>query len=142
MKLFRKILLTFVFFLTISIISIGILAYNINPDTIKSLINKKITLLTKKNSTIDGTVSWILYPRPGLKFTKISIGDPLNKEDYFISIDNLTLKLKLSPLLQGEFLFSQINIDGLKMQINPNKVKTTKSEPEVQKLNLKTIMIK
>ena len=127
MKLSRKILSVLLSLLLITSIILWVLAKNINPETIKQLVSNQITTLTHKKSHIDGAISWQLFPRPGLKFSKIVIGEEPLKQDYFLTIDNLILNLKITPLLRGKFVFSEVNIDGLKTQVNLDVSKETKS---------------
>lgn len=102
---------------------------NIKPETIKQLVSNKITAITHKQSQIDGTISWQLFPRPGLKFNKIHIGNENLNDNYSLLIDTLLLNLKITPLLKGHFVFSEINIDGLKLFINQeNNEKPLSSE--------------
>ncbi|HAT8179820.1 TPA: AsmA family protein [Legionella pneumophila] len=118
MKLLGKILLAFTALMFFVSVTLWILAKNIKPETIKQLVSNKITAITHKQSHIDGTISWQLFPRPGLKFTKIHIGDDNLKDNYSLLIDTLLLNLKITPLLRGNFVFSEINIDGPKLFIN------------------------
>ncbi|HAU0348361.1 TPA: AsmA family protein, partial [Legionella pneumophila] len=66
MKLLGKILLAFTALMIFVSITLWILATNIKPETIKQLVSNKITAITHKQSQIDGTISWQLFPRPGL----------------------------------------------------------------------------
>ncbi|KGP64138.1 asmA protein [Legionella norrlandica] len=126
MKLLGKILLVFVALMIFTSITLWVLAKNIKPETIKQLVSNKITAITHKQSHIDGSISWQLFPRPGLKFNKIYIGDEKLNDNYSLTIDTLLLNLKITPLLRGNFVFSEINIDGLKLQINQENLEKSK----------------
>ena len=128
MKLLGKIVLTLLSLLLLASIILWVLAKNINPETIKKLVGNQITTLTHKQSHIDGAISWQLFPRPGLKFSKIIIGDAKLNEEYSLAIDTLLLNLKITPLLSGKFVFSEVNIDGLNAQINLNAAQPAKSQ--------------
>ena len=118
MKLLKTIIIILLSLVILTSLVIWVITKNINPQIIKELVNQEITRLTHKNSRIDGVISWQLFPRPGLKFSKIQIGDDDLGEHYTLSVDTLVLNLKVTPLLRGHFIFSDINLDGLKMQIN------------------------
>ncbi|MCL9685598.1 AsmA family protein [Legionella maioricensis] len=133
MKLLGKIVLTLLSLLLLASVILWILAKNINPETIKKLVSNQITALTHKQSHIDGTISWQLFPRPGLKFNKIIIGDAKLNEEYSLAIDTLLLNLKITPLLRGKFVFSEVNIDGLNTQVNLHSAKPAKSSEETSK---------
>lgn len=118
MKWLKKIALVLFALILVTSLMLWIFAKNINSDTIKQLVSKQITTLTHKNSHLDGPISWQLIPRPGLKFTDIKVGNEDSNEYYSLSIKTLLLKLKIAPLLKGNFVFSDINLDGLDLHIN------------------------
>ncbi|GAN29392.1 AsmA family protein [Legionella pneumophila] len=139
MKLLGKILLAFTALMIFVSITLWILAKNIKPETIKQLVSNKITAITHKQRQIDGTISWQLFPRPGLKFNKIHIGNENLNDNYSLLIDTLLLNLKITPLLKGHFVFSEINIDGLKLFINQeNNEKPLSSEKKANQYNTTT----
>ncbi|HAT9651522.1 TPA: AsmA family protein, partial [Legionella pneumophila subsp. pneumophila] len=55
MKLLGKTLLAFTALMIFVSITLWILAKNIKPETLKQLVNNKITAITHKQSQIDGT---------------------------------------------------------------------------------------
>lgn len=118
MKLLGKCVLALLVLVLLSSITLWVLAKNIKPDTMKQLVCDQITSLTHKKSQINGDISWQLLPRPGLRFTKIQIGDAQVKENYSITVNTMLLNLQITPLLKGKFVFNEINADGLKLQIN------------------------
>lgn len=124
MKLLGKILLGIVALILFASVTLWILAKNIKPETIKQLVNNQITAITHKKSQINGDISWQILPRPGLKFSKIQIGEEAANENYFLMADTLLFNLKITPLIKGDFVFSEINIDGLTLQINKDAVQT------------------
>ena len=133
MKLFGKIVSALLSLILITSIILWVLAKNINPETVKNLVNNQITALTHKKSRIDGTISWQLFPRPGLKFSKIIIGDEQISEEYSLSIETLHLNLKITPLLRGQFIFGEVSVDGLKAWINlnrPPELKPSEKSPD------------
>ena len=148
MKLLGRISLLLIGLIAFATITLWILAKNIKPETIQQLINNQITAITHKPSHINGDISWQLFPRPGLKFNKIQIGDEALNKDYTFTVNTLLLNLKITPLLRGNFVFSEININGLNVKINldsphvetnpqPNeKIKSsdTKSQFAIEKL--------
>lgn len=119
MKLVKKILLSIFFFILLSIILIWTLTKTITPDTVREYVSKQLSLLTHQKSHIDGEFSWQIFPRPGIKVTKIHVGDEHNKANYTLDIDNLLLNLHLSPLLKGNLVFDEIIIDGFSISIDP-----------------------
>ncbi|MCL5272026.1 MAG: AsmA family protein, partial [Gammaproteobacteria bacterium] len=87
MKLLGKSLLALFFLILLAFVTLFILAKNIKPETIKNLVSKQITALTHKKSLINGDIFWQVFPRPGLKFSKIQIGDEKIREDYYFILN-------------------------------------------------------
>jgi AsmA protein len=130
MKLLGKIVLALLSIIMAASIVLWVLAKNINPDIIKQQVTNQITALTHKPSRIDGTISWQLLPRPGLKFSKILIGKEQLNDEYSLAIDMLHLNLKITPLLRGQIVFSEIKIEGLNALINLDMPQVTNSSVE------------
>ncbi|RUR17302.1 AsmA family protein [Legionella sp. km535] len=128
MKILGKFLIAILFLLLFAFITLWILAKNIKPETIKQLVSKQITTLTHKKSQINGDIFWQVFPRPGLKFSQIQIGDEQTKENYSLSINSMLLNLQITPLLKGDFVFSEINVDGLKVHINQDTPQSSQSQ--------------
>jgi uncharacterized protein involved in outer membrane biogenesis len=130
MKFLRKILFSIITLSLLASLTLWILTKSINPETIKQLINQQITLATHKESQINGAISWQLFPRPGLKFNQLLIGNVNSKDDYSLSIDKLLLNLKITPLLRGKFVFSEIHADGFKLEFNPENTPINESNAQ------------
>jgi AsmA protein len=116
MNLLKKIRLPVILILVFTALIIGVLTKSVAPSAIKDLISKQLNTLTTQNSHIDGEITWHLFPRPGIKVTQIHVGE---KTNYSIYIENLLLNAQLAPLLQGHLVFNELEIDGLKININP-----------------------
>ncbi|CAM2973981.1 AsmA family protein [Legionella worsleiensis] len=130
MKILGKAVITAFILLIVLLSILWILAKNIQPEAIKQLVNNQISALTHKKSQINGAISWQIFPRPGLKFSQIIIGDEQLKENFALSIDSMLLNLQITPLLKGRFVFSEINSDGLKLFINQDKFPTSPSSQD------------
>lgn len=117
MKFLQRLLIFSFTLLILFALSIWLLTKYLSPETITTLLSKQITEMTRLDTKINGTISWQLLPRPGLKITKIQVGyhEPLT-----LSVDNITLHLLLRPLLQGKILFSTLNIDKFIVNVDLN----------------------
>jgi uncharacterized protein involved in outer membrane biogenesis len=120
MKRVKQLLLSIFFLVLVCILLIWALTKTIKPDTVKEYVSKQLTLITHQKSHLDGEFSWQIFPRPGIKVTKIHVGDERKQAGYTLDIDNLRLNLHLSPLLKGTLVFDEIIIDGFSISINPN----------------------
>jgi len=119
MKFFRNVLLIVFFLLTIVAASLWAVTYWIKPNTFKTIAQKQLSNLTQQNSTIEGHVSWKLFPKPGLHITNVRIGNPEQTDAVYASlVDHLLLNLQIIPLFQGRLVFDQLVLDGFKININ------------------------
>lgn len=97
-----------------------VLTRTITPDTVKEYVSKQLSIVTHQKSHIDGEFTWQIFPRPGIKVTKIHVGNAREQSDYTVDIDNLLLNLHLSPLLKGTLVFDEMIVDGFTISLNPN----------------------
>ncbi|MDI9819469.1 MULTISPECIES: AsmA family protein [unclassified Legionella] len=132
MKFLKKLLATFVVIFILTTIILWVLAKSIKPEIIKDYISSQLTSLTAQPSQVEGDISWQLFPRPGVKITGVQIGNESSQTNYSVKIDNLLFNLKITPLLRGKLVFSELAVNGFKVNINPNaerQVKPKKSTP-------------
>ena len=127
MKLIKKISIGLFIFLTTTSIILWILAKNTNPDTIKNMVNTQLSAITNKKTAIKGTLSWHLFPMPGIKITEITLGNQDKQENYSLSINQLVLNLKIAPLFSGKLVFNDVNLDGVSMVINADSFRSSAS---------------
>lgn len=119
MKSLKKILAALILvFLTATII-LWVLAKSVQPELIKNYLNSHLSALTNQNSKVEGDISWQVFPRPGIKITKILIGNPTNPQNYSVKLENLLFNLKITPLLRGQLVFNELKADGFKIYVNP-----------------------
>lgn len=123
MKIVAKTLLGLLVLVIFTSTALWIVTKNIKSETIQRFVANQISVLTHKESHINGAISWQLLPRPALKIQKIQIGSNHNKEEYRASIDSLVFNLKFTPLLKGNLLFNELVVDGLQLEINPDEFK-------------------
>ncbi|WED43963.1 AsmA family protein [Legionella cardiaca] len=132
MKLLKKLTVSIVAFLIVAAVILWALAKSINPEVIKDYVSSQLTALTDQQSQVDGDISWQIFPRPGIKITKVQIGSEKNDQsNYSIKLENLLFNLKITPLLRGKLVFSELDVNGFQININPNaepiKVKNKKT---------------
>lgn len=120
MKLLKKLLAALISLLIVTSLILWALAKSINPETVKNYLSTELSALTQMNSRVDGDISWQVFPRPGIKMTKIKIGEENGSSPYSLSLDNLSFNLKVTPLIRGKLIFNEILVDGFKININPD----------------------
>ena len=120
MKILKNLLIGLLTLIIITTIIIWVLTKAIQPELIKNYVSSQLSALTHQNSKVEGDISWHLFPLPGLKITKIQIGTENSPANYSLTLDSLRFNLKITPLLRGKLVFNEINVDGFKININPD----------------------
>jgi AsmA protein len=119
MKLLKKLLIVLVITILATTIILWVLAKSIKPEVVKNYLSSQLSVLTHQNSKVEGEISWQLFPRPRIKITQIQIGDETNPLHYSMKLENLLFNLKITPLLRGKLVFSELNVDGFKIRLEP-----------------------
>ncbi|MBA2656110.1 MAG: AsmA family protein [Tatlockia sp.] len=135
MKVLKKLLALLVVIFLITLISLWLLTELVKPEFIRSYLNSYFSGLTHQNSEVEGNISWQIFPRPGIKATKIRIGDEKKPSYYSAKLENLLFNLKITPLLSGKLVFNELKVDGFIINVhnqspeflisNPSKSKVT-----------------
>ncbi|KTD11264.1 AsmA family protein [Legionella jamestowniensis] len=118
MKFFKKLFIFFAVTLIVATVILWTLAKSISPAVVKDYVSAQLTLLTKQQSQVEGDISWQLFPRPGIKITRVTIGNDNKQNDYSVKLENLLFNLKITPLLRGKLVFSELNVNGFQLTIN------------------------
>lgn len=117
MKRFKKLVLSLLALVLITITILWGLAKSGQSDFIKTYVNSQLTSLVSQPSQINGDISWYIFPRPGIRITAVSVGEFDSQSPLAIKIDNLMFNLKITPLLRGRLVFSDLQVDGFNVQL-------------------------
>jgi uncharacterized protein involved in outer membrane biogenesis len=99
----------------VSLIIIALVAAKIyfTSDRLKALIVPKIEESTRRSVSVND-ISFSIFPSIGVSVDGLSISNPSNRgfeNDELLSLDHLTLDVKLFPLIGGALEISQITLD-------------------------------
>ena len=90
----------------------------VSPNRFKPLIAEQVMKYTGRQLTIDGDLSWSLFPYLGVKTGHILLSNPSGFEQkIFAEIQHATIGVKLFPLLHKKIESSGIVLDGLKLNL-------------------------
>lgn len=131
MRLLGKIVIALLALILLASTALWTFSQYIKPETLQRLVSNQLSAITHKKSQVDGGISWQLLPRPGLKFNKIRIGDPLARDEYIINIETLLLNLRLTALLRGQIVFSELRIEGINAVIDGDSVTEPAAEAKL-----------
>ncbi|MCA0403646.1 MAG: AsmA family protein [Proteobacteria bacterium] len=146
MRFIKKILITLTLLFALLGTFLFIFSKTINLKSIKDYLNKEISLLTEQQSEILGDVSWQLLPEPGVKISKVKIGEENNQQNYSAYLDNLIFRLNITELLQGKISFNELIVNGFVIHVNAfahedNTKKTFIAPPEPSEFTIKKILL-
>lgn len=127
MNWLKKFIIILSTFLIVVFLILFALTKAIKPAIIKEFVNAQLSAATHQPTLVEGDISWQIFPRPSIKMMGIQIGDKEKNSPYLVKLNSLTFNLQLTPLLRGQLIFSEINVDNFQITIN------TRSQPE--KLN-------
>lgn len=119
MKFFKKTAIALSVFLISITLILWALAKSIRPEVIKDYVGTQLSALTHQQSEIQGDISWQIFPRPAIKITGVRIGGGNENSSYNIKLENLVFNLKITPLLRGKLVFSELDVNGFQININP-----------------------
>lgn len=90
----------------------------VSPNRFKPLIAEQVMKYTGRQLTIDGDLSWSLFPYLGVKTGHILLSNPAGFEQkIFAEIQHATIGVKLFPLLHKKIESSGMMLDGLKLNL-------------------------
>src|SRR5436309_1858139 len=102
MQFLKKFVVAFLALLLLISLFLWALTKTISPDAMRDFVRLRITALTGQPSDVKGTISWQLFPHPGIKIKNICIGNKNEPNLYTINLGQLLFNLKISALLQGK----------------------------------------
>ena len=99
---------------------VGLTAYvlNFDPNANKDWIADKFRDSTGRDLVLGGNVEWTLYPWLGVIADDISIGNaPGFSATPLVQAEHLALRIKLMPLLDGEYEIDTVRLHGAQVNL-------------------------
>lgn len=117
MPFFKKLSLILLGAFAFLCISIVTLFWVIDPNRYKSRIEAFAESRANLSLTINGNLTWTLYPWLGITLEETQISALNDSENPIASVRQLALSLKLIPLIKGDIEIDQLQVDGLDLAI-------------------------
>lgn len=117
MNFFKKLAIGLLSTVIVILLSLWLLTKAISAESIREYVSSQLSLLSHKPTAIKGNISWQLFPQPGIKISKVEIGND-SQTDFHAMLDNLILNLRITPLLRGTLVFSEFRVDGFTADVN------------------------
>lgn len=125
-KTLRKSFYIVVLVLIVCVIAITAVVTFIDPNRVKPVIISEVLKNTGYKLTIDGRLSWSLYPRLGIKVDQMTLTAP-DQTEPFIIMKDITMAAELLQLLRGyQTLQGDLHITNLTlMNVQAQNTKVT-----------------
>lgn len=136
MKLLRRILLSLIIFSAIAFGLVMTFGHMLNPDSLRTLVSNRLTRITGQPVQIKGSADWQFLPHPAILLSQIEIGN--TNDANHASIKNLIFKLQLSALIHGQLVFNNIQVEGLKANIDTTQLSALKQSISTDKMHAKS----
>jgi AsmA protein len=124
MEFLKKLIIALLSLLLITTLVLWVVAKSVKPEVVKQYVSSQLFALTHQKSSVDGDISWQIFPQPAIKITRIKIGGENNQTNYSITLENLLFNLQITPLLRGKLVFNELLVDGFKIKIYPDAPST------------------
>lgn len=109
-----------IFILLFVVIVIGFVSF-VSPNRFKPLITNQVKKYSGRELSIDGDLSWQVFPTLGVKAGHFSLYNPEGfKQKTFAEIESATVSVKVIPLLRGKVQSQGMTIKGLKLYLIKN----------------------
>lgn len=110
----------------VGIVALILLATFVSPNRFKPVITDQVKKFTGRTLTIDGDLSWTVFPSLGVKVGHLELSNPpAFKQKNFAEIESATVSVKFLPLLHSKVESSGITLKGLKLYLVKNPDGTT-----------------
>lgn len=120
-KIVKWISILIVVLALIMVLGVTLLVTFVSPDRLKPLLTEKVQSYMGREVTIDGELSWTIFPILGLKTGHVTINNPAEfQQKIFMEVDQATVKVKLLPLLRKQIQSSAITLDGVTLNLIKN----------------------
>jgi AsmA protein len=120
-KAVKIITLSFVILLSVTALSLVALVTLVNPNSYKPLIVKTINDNTGRTLTLDGDISWKLWPNIGLHIEKVSLSNtPKFATPNLISVKSADISVQLLPLLHHSIIINTLALNELNLDLIKN----------------------
>ncbi len=117
-RIFRIGLITILAIAVIGIVGVTALLFIVNPNEYKPLIIKAVNQNTGRQLSLQGDISWKIWPNIGLHIQNVSLSNPPEfKEQNFVSAAAIDVSVQLLPLLHHSIIVNSLTLDGLDLSL-------------------------
>lgn len=108
---------------TVSIVATGVIGVTlivtvVNPNRFKPAIETAVYQSTGRTLSLDGDISWKIYPNLGITVRQVTLSNPQGfDKPNFMKLDSADVSVALIPLLSNHIVVKTLAIDGLDLAL-------------------------
>ncbi len=122
MKVVKWIVLSIIVLLALAIAGLGIVVATLDPNDYKDEISAQVKKATGRDLSLQGDISWSLFPWLGLNLGKTSLSNAEGFGDEpFASLEEVDVHVALLPLLKKQVEAQKIVLRGLSLNLEKDK---------------------
>lgn len=104
------------------IVAAGVAVVNIDPNQHKDWVIEKVKEAKGRDLKLDGNIQVSWYPWLGVQLNGVTLGNaPGFGDQPFLHVDQFEARVKLMPLLHGEYQIDTVRLHGAKLNLARNK---------------------
>lgn len=117
MTIAKKLLISLLALLLVAVIAIAAVIFFVDPNHYRDRIETLARNSANIELAINGNLSWTLFPWLGISVTDTQISAINDTENPVASVAELSLSLKLIPLIKGNIEIDELHVDGLDLTL-------------------------
>ena len=120
-KFVKIIALTFLILIVTIALGLVALVTLVDPNSYKPIIVKAVADNTGRKLSLDGDITWKIWPNIGLRIEKVSLSNPSDfATSNLVSLNYADISVQLLPLIHHSVIINSITLDGLNLDLIKN----------------------
>ncbi|RUM94638.1 MAG: hypothetical protein DSZ28_02120, partial [Thiothrix sp.] len=121
MKILKWTLLVLLILIFLVIAGVGIAVATLDPNDYKEQITEQVKKATGRELTLEGDISWSLFPWLGLNLGKASLANPEGFGDQpFAALEEVDIHVAIMPLIKKQVQAKKVLISGVSVNLQKN----------------------
>lgn len=124
MKITRIIKISIITVLSIVVLAgvgVAALVLFVNPNNYKPLIIKSVDATTGRKLSLEGNITWKIWPNLGLHIESVALSNPDGfKQANMVTLNSADVSVQLLPLLKNSIIVNTLAVDGLNLGLIKN----------------------
>jgi AsmA protein len=121
MKILKWILLVLLILIFLVIAGVGIAVATLDPNDYKEQITEQVKKTTGRELTLEGDISWSLFPWLGLNLGKTSLANAEGFGDQpFAELEEIDIHVAIMPLIKKQVQAKKVLISGVSVNLQKN----------------------